>query len=173
MCEQPLITIVDEQDEVIEYKDRLSLNYEKDIYRVSALWVIDFDGNILLAQRSLSKKHHPGLFGPAVAGTVEQGETYRGNIIKEAEEELGLTNLDIIELDKEISKSKYTHFTTWFFTQIHKDTEFILEDNEVAIVRWFSPSELKELMSNQPELFLESLIKKYEYINNLVRSVEM
>ncbi len=83
------IPIVNEQDEIIGYKDRKDRNLV-DITRVSALWITNEDGEILLAQRGLNKTHSPGLWGPAVAGTVEEGETYESNIIKEAEEEIGL-----------------------------------------------------------------------------------
>ena len=85
-----IIPIVNEQDEIIEYKDIRNRN-PKEICRVSAIWLVDSDGNILLAQRAFSKKVDPGKWGPSVAGTVEKGETYEENIIKESKEEIGLT----------------------------------------------------------------------------------
>src|SRR3989338_4963070 len=86
------IPIVDENDEIIEYKDEKDRKPE-DICRVAGLWVTAPNGDILLAQRAFVKKRSPGVWGPAVAGTVEEGETYEQNIIKEAEEEIGLKNL--------------------------------------------------------------------------------
>lgn len=77
------IPVVNEQDEIIDYKDRSVLD-PRDLCHVTGLWVTDSDGNILLAQRSFKKKHDPGIWGPAVSGTVEEGETYESNIIKEA-----------------------------------------------------------------------------------------
>ena len=73
------IPIVNEQDEILGYKDRDGKNRE-DISRITALWLTDFDGNVLLAQRAFNKKRSPGLWGPAVAGTVEEGETYEEKI---------------------------------------------------------------------------------------------
>jgi isopentenyl-diphosphate delta-isomerase len=156
-----LIVIVDADDNVLGFKNRGDIL--DDIYRVSALWITDEDGNILLAQRALTKKHHPGLFGPAVAGTVEQGETYGYNIQKEAEEELGLEGLDLQEIKTEFHDGTYKHFTRWYKAEIHKDTEMSLQEDEVASVRWFEPQELKRLLEDQPELFLESLEKHFEY----------
>ena len=86
------IPVVNQQDEIIGYKEK-SLITTDDIYRVSALWITDTTGRILLAKRAFTKSRHPGLWGPAVAGTVEEGETYESNIIKEAEEEIGLKNI--------------------------------------------------------------------------------
>lgn len=79
------IPIVNEQDEIIGYKDRKDRN-TVDITRITGLWLWNEKGEVLLAQRALSKDINPGLWGPAVAGTVEEGETYESNIIKEAEE---------------------------------------------------------------------------------------
>ena len=84
--------IVDCTDTVIGVKPRNAISPE-DIYRVSALWVTNSKGGILLCRRSLSKEHDPGKFGSAVAGTVEEGEEYYSNIIKEAKEEIGLTEV--------------------------------------------------------------------------------
>jgi len=89
------IFIVNEQDEVIGYKER-NLITRDDIYRVAGLWITNSRGDILLARRAFSKTHDPGKWGPAVSGTIAANETYEENIIKEAEEELGLTGLNLI-----------------------------------------------------------------------------
>ncbi len=58
--EKAEIIIVNEKDEIIWYKKRWTLEKE-DIYRVSALWLINSKWEILLAQRAFTKKHHPGM----------------------------------------------------------------------------------------------------------------
>lgn len=50
------IVIVNDQDEVIGHKERGTIAQD-DIYRVSALWVTNSNGDILLAQRHHTKKH--------------------------------------------------------------------------------------------------------------------
>ena len=87
------IQIVNTNDKVIGLKERKNLDYKNNIYRSSALWIINSKGKSLLAQRALTKKHHPGKWRPAVSGTIEKNETYDSNIIKESEEELGLKNI--------------------------------------------------------------------------------
>lgn len=103
------IPIVNEQDEIIGYKDR-DLRDPKEITRVSGLWVTDTAEKILLAQRSWKKKSDPGRWGPAVAGTVEEGETYESNIIKEAREEIGLTNIVPIAGPKHRRSTSHEYF---------------------------------------------------------------
>ena len=80
MSEARIITIVDGDDTVLAYKREHEIDYARDNYRVSALWVTNTMGEVLLAQRSLKDDHQPGLWGPAAAGTVEK-ETYEENMI--------------------------------------------------------------------------------------------
>ena len=110
------IPIVDENDKVLSYKERSEVDPDKDLYRVSYLWITDPEGKVLLAQRALSKDRHPGRWASAVAGTVEEGESYEANIIKEAEEELGLKKFTLIPGKKHFVKTNdYSFWSQIFF----------------------------------------------------------
>lgn len=157
MSTKPKIAVVDAEDNIIAYKDRTALG-DDDIYRVSALWITNSKGDILLARRHRNKAHHPGKWGPAVAGTVEEGETYEENILKEAEEELGLTNELLTLGPKAVTKGQYHHFTQWFFLQIDRDaSSFILQEDEVEEVRWMALELLNQDLLDHPEDYLPSL----------------
>ena len=99
------IPIVNEEDEIIKIIDSTE-RMKGDIGRVSALWITNEKGEILLAQRSFTKKRDPGVWDPAVAGTVEEGETYEQNIIKEAEEELSKSKIENMYQPNDTSKSQ-------------------------------------------------------------------
>jgi isopentenyldiphosphate isomerase len=119
---KPRVIIVNDQDEIIGYKERGTVQLE-DIYRVSALWVTNSQGDILLAQRSFNKKHHPGGWGPAVAGTVDEDESYEENIIKEATEEVGLKDIKPQKSKKvrvTLATGDHNHFTQWFTLVVDK-----------------------------------------------------
>ena len=151
--------IVDEQDNEIGIK---SVAGHDDIYRVSALWLTNKSGEILLARRAYTKKHHPGKWGPAVAGTVEEGETYLSNIVKETEEELGLKfgEQDFILGPKYLSRETWTHWGQWFL--VKKDIplgEMSPEEDEVAEIRWFKPEDLEKELKSNPEEFLSGFTK--------------
>jgi isopentenyl-diphosphate delta-isomerase len=157
---KPKIVIVDENDNVIGSKDRGTLE-TNDIYRVSALWITNTNGEILLARRHRSKSHHPRKWGPAVAGTVEEGETYEKNIVKEAEEELGLNLNDFTFGPKLKTENEYKHFTQWYFSTLDKNIdEFKIQEDEVEEIKWFSKEELKRQQEENAEEFLPSM-KKY------------
>lgn len=157
---KPKITIVNEKDEVIGSNYRGSLARE-DIYRVSALWITNSKGDILLAKRHHTKAHHPSRWGPAVAGTVEENETYEENIIKEAEEELGLKNLKPTIGPKIKTGDEYQHFTQWYILEIDTEIDqFQIQEDEVEKIKWFTQEELRKLLDEHPKKFLPSM-KKY------------
>ena len=154
------IIIVDEKDNLIGFNKRNSLK-KKDIYRVSALWLINSKEDILLAKRHRNKLHHPRKWGPAVAGTVEKGETYKLNIIKEAEEELGIKNIKPKLGPKTRTQNEYNYFTQWFILILDKNTDdFKIQREEVEEVKWFSKEELLKELNKNPNEFLPNM-KKY------------
>ncbi len=151
------ITIVDEKDKKIGVKQRENIS-SQEFYRVSALWITNSKGEILLAKRAYSKVNDPGKWGPAVAGTVEEGETYYSNIIKEMQEELGLKNVKPEKGPKTRTKGEHSHFTQWFFLKVDKkEEEFDIQKEEVAAIKWFSEEELKKELRESPENYLISL----------------
>lgn len=164
------IPIVNEQDEIIGYKDRKDRN-TVEITRITALWLWNEKGEALLAQRAFSKSINPGLWGPAVAGTLEEGETYESNIIKEAEEEIGLKNLKPV-LDQKLRRTtQHAYFVQWFTATIDSNYPLVKQDSEVEAFKWFSKNELMNLLEAKPEIFLFSLKETAEYFfNNAIQS---
>jgi isopentenyldiphosphate isomerase len=151
------IPIVNEQDEVIEYKDRDDV-MDGEIVRITAIWVTDGNDNILMAQRSFKKKHSPGLWGPGVAGTVEEGETYESNAYKELEEELGITGVKLKPIKKILYTSRTgSKFCYFYNLEVPIDTQFKIQENELEQVKWFSKEELKNLLNTKPEDFVHAL----------------
>lgn len=155
------ITIVDESDKPIGSKER-DLVGPEDIYRVAAIWITSPRGTILMAQRAAGKKHSPGKWAAAVVGTVEDGEDYKTNAVKEATEEIGLT----VHADKlhegplqriRIPNPTRNYFCQWFYYTTDMPIEVLeLKADEVADLKWFSKDELLELMDKQPTMFVES-----------------
>jgi len=159
---KPRIIIVDENDEIIGYKARGTLKSE-DIYRVSYLWLTNTKGQVLLARRAFTKSHHPGKWGPAVAGTIEEGETYDSNIIKEAEEELGLKGFKFTKGIKQRKPGKYDYFSQqYLLTADIEIDQFKVQEEEVAEIKWFSKAELASELKRKPDEFLKSMKKFLE-----------
>jgi isopentenyldiphosphate isomerase len=146
--------IVDENDSVIGAKPRDEIT-SSDIYRVSALWITDTKGSILLARRAYTKKVNPGVWGPAVVGTVEVGEEYDTNIVKEIEEEIGLV-IPIVSLTRgekiKITSGTRNYFCQWY--KYHADIDIgslTLEEEGVAEACWFTEEEIRDMVRENPQ----------------------
>lgn len=159
------IVIVNEKNEVIGSKERMQV-HAPDIYRTTGLWITNSKGEILLAQRSFQKVHDPGKWGPAVGGTVEENESYKDNIVKETEEEIGLTGVDFIEGPIFRTKGEHSRFSKWFFLKIDLDISgFKLQKEELEQAKWFSKEELLKEVEAHPERFNKSIpdrLKQFE-----------
>lgn len=162
------IPIVNEQDELIEYREKKDIG-PNDINRDTGLWILNEFGEILLGQRSANKKLAPNLWTVAVAGTVEEGETYESNVIKEAYEEIGLKDIKPQFLFTLLKQQAHRRMSGSFKITIPKDTKLTLEPKEVSEVRWFSLKEIHELLATKPDMFTPSfgfyLEKFLEYEN--------
>ncbi len=152
------IIIVDENDSEIGSADRDTVvPGDRRIFRATGLWVTNSSNTILLAQRSHLKKAEPGKWGPAASGTLETGETYVSNLIKETSEELGLTLTQdmLIAGPKLFSDVGYSLFAQWYFLVLDKPIdEFVLQHEEVERVKWFTRNELENEITKNPNQFL-------------------
>lgn len=152
-----MMTLVDKNDNLVWYKERWTLDYDKDIYRVTWLRLENSKWEVLIAQRSFSKKNQWWVRGPAVAWTVNNKENYEQNILKESMEEIWL-KLDNYELwPKEFIKSSNQnrkYFCQWFLaTTDKKISDFILQEEEVAAVQRISKAKLLQRVKDKPEEF--------------------
>lgn len=149
-----MIPIVDRQDVVIGHKERADLT-PQDICRVTGLWILNEKGEILCARRAYTKKFDAGRLGNSAAGTVEEGETYESNIIKEAKEELGIDIVAPHTGKKEYIQAQHKFFVQWFWLVIPSETKFVIEEDEVVEVKWLSRDALLEEYQQNPHEFLE------------------
>lgn len=146
-----MIPIVDENDQIVGHKDRADIDHEREIYRVAALWLTNSAGEVLIAQRKLSKDKDPGMWGPAVSGTVEQDETYEVNIYKEAEEEIGLTQVEFKLGPKTRVRIPRNFFSQWFTATVDKlIEEFRIAEEEVEQIKWVSFDDLARDVEDNP-----------------------
>ena len=161
-----IIPVVNLDDEIIWFKSRNDITTD-DIYRVSACRIRDADGNILLAQRSFTKKNNPWKRWPAVAGTVSKDETYLQNIIKEIKEEINIdaTEQDLTAWPKKFRDWDRKYFWQWYvFTYTGSKDILIAEEWAVEQLKRFVPQELKEFLTSNRDECLTSLERCF---NNL------
>jgi len=122
-----------------------------------------------LAQRSFKKKHGPGKWGPAVAGTVAKGENYLQNIIKETKEEIGidLQEYNFKKVDKVFSgfDADWKFFCQWYFLQVDIPLEkFTFPKDEVEQLKWIDKNEFAEDLAKHPENYTRTMTRHYEVL---------
>jgi isopentenyl-diphosphate delta-isomerase len=161
------LQIVDENDTLIGHKTDGEFDPTSDIYRVSALWLRNSKGEVLLAQRAHSKRNGGGLWGPAVAGTIENNESYKDNIVKEMNEEIGLHDIALTEGKKRlVHASGRRYFCVYFYGFCNLPEEsFVLED-EVAAVKWVGEDWLTKDITQNPTNYVEGLAINLDGIMN-------
>lgn len=153
------IIVVNEQDKPADLKSFDELHYE-DIYRVSALWLTDKNtGDCLVTQRKWNKQHDPGKWMAAASGTVDEGESYRENMVKEIEEEIGLANLALTEGPKKyVDDGKHKFFVQWFTAQVDKDkVTIIIQEEEVEAYAWIAKEKLLKDVATTPNKYVPSM----------------
>lgn len=150
------IYVVNPNDEIIGVKDWGTLG-PNDSHRISVLWLTNSKNEALIAQRAFSKKIAPGKWGAAAAGTVEEGETYKSNIIKEAEEEIGLKDFKFRKGPKILIEEGPPRFCQFYSAKVDKTIdEFIIQKEEVEQIKWIPIDELREDLRKNPQLYAPS-----------------
>ena len=158
--------VVDENDNLIGVKDDKTITH-KDIYRVAGLWLTNSNDHVLIAQRKLTKKNDPGKWGPAVSGTLEEGETYTTNIYKEAEEEIGLTGHTFQLGPKIFNDDKYRYFAQWFKCTTDWPLEkFVPQKSEVEQLVWVDRQELLRDVIDNPDKYIETAYRFIELFSD-------
>lgn len=156
------LVIVNDKDQIIGYKDRAHAN-KNDITRVSALWIYNSKNEVLIAQRVFTKLYSPGCWQPAVAGTVEKGETYLDNIVKETKEELGI---DVLPKQLREGIHKYNDTSHKYFSQSYvvkldlPIDAFTIQKTEVEGIRWVGLEELYAWVKKSPQDFVGSFLNQ-------------
>ena len=153
------IIIVDERDMPISLKGYEELKYE-DIYRVSALWLTDkVTGDCLITQRTWTKHNDPGKWMAAASGTIEEGESYEQNIVKEIEEEIGLTNLNLKKGPKEfVDDGKHKFFVQWFTGNVDKnEVQIRIQAEEVETYAWVNKDMLIKDVAQNADKYVPSM----------------
>lgn len=153
-----LYQVVDNKDKLVGLKERNKIDFMSDYYRVSALWLTNSSGQVLIAQRLMIKDKDPGKWGPAAAGTLEEGETYETNVYKEAEEEIGLAGITFKPGPKFKMEEPRRYFCQIYVGICDKsETEFVPQPTEVEQVKWVDKNWLANDVKTNPNNYVPSM----------------
>lgn len=140
MSEEQVI-IVNEQNEQVEIVPRSIMRRDVLLHRATYIIVTNSKDQILIQKRSLEKDVYPGYYDPTTGGVVKAGESYEDNAIRELEEEIGVTDVDLNPLwDFRINEDQCNVWGRAFWTKY--DGEIKLVDGEVTEYLFVDRSEI-------------------------------
>lgn len=158
----PYYVLVDRNDEVVGYK-RPERVHDGDIVRVSALWVTNSLGEVLIAKRHHNKRREPSRWGPAAAAIIEKDWNYKDGVMRAAENELGLVGIEPEVHKKLFVTGMREFFCQWYKLELNKELEeFKLNPNEVGELDWVELGELRERVVAKSYLYVQAFEKYCE-----------
>lgn len=155
-----LITIVDENDQVLGSEERKEVYKQGLWHRLIRVLLFNSKGEILLQWRSAQEDTFPNTWDQSAGGHVDAGEDYETAAYRELEEELGVkgAKLELVQVFK--TESKYGEKNIKRFNAVFRgeyDGDMVLQEEEVEKVRWFTIEELKTELINNPSKFTDGL----------------
>lgn len=159
-----LITIVDENDNVVGAETRKNARKRGLRHRIVRIFLVNAAGQILLQRRSLELDDNPGKWDQSAGGHVDEGEDYEEAAIRETQEELGVAVKELVHAGKMyIERPAQDGFIRRFQAVFIAPYDGPVRPNkeEVAEVQWFSPNEIDDLYAARPDDFTKNFIKAY------------
>lgn len=111
------------------------------------IWIINSKNEILVQKRAACKKNHPNEWDMPSAGHVIAGETPIQGAIRETYEELGVETKesDYKFIDEYIMDKSFEIAQVYLLKLDLEISQFKLQKEEVAEVKWLSYDEFKKL----------------------------
>ena len=126
-----------------ERHDKVDGEYRQSVHT----WIQNSKGEFLIQKRTPNKKFFPNMWSQT-GGGVDTGETTLQAALRECKEELGIDiNPNNMELILSF-KRKYDFVDVWLVKQDIDISELVLQEDEVADVKWATVDEIKDLMNS-------------------------
>lgn len=160
------ITFVDKDDNVIGSGTRKEALERGIIHRIVRVFLFNSKGELLIQKRS-SNVPSPDKWDQSVGGHVDEGEDYLEAAQRELEEELGVKDIPLKEINKFYSEGTIKTVRNKRFNMLYSalyDGEINFNKDEVSEIKWIGLEDLGEWMREKPEEFTKGFIKSF-YIN--------
>ena len=141
------VDVVDVDDRVVRTVSRSEMRRDRLRHRAVFVAVLDGVGNLLVHRRSVGKDVWPGWLDIAVGGVVTSGESYADAVRRELVEEIGVSDVDPIEIDRG-RVQVYDDVDVSLVGRCYAVTTngpFVFADGEVSEAWWVSRDEFEEL----------------------------
>ena len=143
-----LVDVVDEFDEVIDVVPRRVMRSDRLRHRAVFIAILDGAGRLLVHRRSPQKDIWPNWCDIAVGGVVGAGESYLEAARRELAEEVGISQVELIELDP-VTSRPYEDDQVSLMARCYvvmSQGPFTFDDGEVVEAWWVHGDGLDDLL---------------------------
>lgn len=183
-----LIQLVNENDSIIGYDEKLNVHESGKLHRAFSLFIIDeFEQSLLIQKRAIGKYHSGGLWTNACCSHPRKGEDLFDAVCRRVKDELGISVPDSTYEKKDLWESrKFTYRKDYgkyieheidhvFIWSVDKSTiQLVPNKDEVDDILWIDISVLEDWMTTKPEDFTAWFFPVYEiFINDVLSNPTM
>jgi 16S rRNA (adenine1518-N6/adenine1519-N6)-dimethyltransferase len=161
-----MLSVVDENDKLIKGEDRKAVHSSTLWHRGIHVFVFNKKGELLVQLRSSAKDKYPNTYDCSISGQVGFGENYEETAMRELKEELGIKNARIkplIHFRMPYGPNDY-HVSKLFKCDFDGE---IKPNEEVSKIEFFEMNRLKEIISNNPEMFTPWFVEMLKWHFNI------
>ncbi len=158
------IQVVNKNDEPVSGQSLVAVHEQGLIHRVIHVIVEDEQGNILLQRRAAgSTTIYPDCWDISVGGHVDESEDYLQAATRELQEELGLSDQQLVKLDHyyyelTINNRLLKRFATDYTIHIPRHTAIHYAADEISAIQWSSVADIKQLIARHPDKVANGLV---------------
>ena len=166
-----LLTIVDENDNVIKGEERKLVHSSEMWHRAVNILIFNSRGELLIQKRSADKDKYPNAYDFSASGHVDFGEDYETAALREMEEELGIKDVKIEPLLHCRSKLFNDYEISMLYRCIYDGK--IKPNEEVAETRFSALDELKRSITETPEIYAPWTIETLRWYFGMKNKLEV
>ena len=163
------VVLVTEKDEVLGLMEKMQAHENGILHRAFSVFLYNSKGEMLLQKRAAEKYHSPNQWTNACCSHPRIDETYLEAAKRRLNEELGI-NCELEEkfhfvYKADVGQNLWEHELDHVFVGNY-DSEFQLNTEEVAEVRYISMEDLNQEMKQNPEQFTEwfkIILEEYQH----------
>jgi len=154
--DENLIALVDEQDQIIGYEDKLKVHQEAMLHRAFSVVVINSKGQWLMHRRALQKYHSGGAWTNTCCSHLAKGQSMEEATKSRLKSEMGIeANPSFVrsfhyraDFDNGLTENEIDHVYLAHWEGVPRP-----DPKEVMDWKWRDPSEIEEDLANHPEDF--------------------
>lgn len=153
------LVLVDEQDQIIGYADKVKTHYEKLRHRAFSLFLYDVKKkSMLMHQRALNKYHSGGLWTNSCCSHPRKNEELFEAVIRRAKQELGvsLNQEDLNYCGKFMYLADFGALAEYeidrvVYVEVDESIQLNVDKDEIMNVKWESVEWIKQDLALHPQ----------------------